>query len=152
VTEMGHGERLAAWVVRWPEDVPDLATLGVDPLHAAFDAGALGKLLSDARGQIKRVLTDQRLIAGVGNAYSDEALHAARLSPFKPGSNLTPEEVERLHDALVEVLRDAVAGSNPVVRSSAVSRDIVHRCPGTSFTISPAAGSCGSTAEETRRR
>jgi formamidopyrimidine-DNA glycosylase len=111
VTEMGHEKRLAAWVVRSPEDVPDLATLGIDPLDAAFDAGALGRLLSDQRGQIKRVLTDQRLIAGVGNAYSDEALHAARLSPFKSAANLTPPEVERLHDVLVEVLRDAVARS-----------------------------------------
>ena len=111
VTEMGHEKRLAAWVVRQPGDVPDLATLGVDPLDAGFDAGAFGRLLSDQRGQIKRVLTDQRLIAGVGNAYSDEALHAARLSPFKPAANLTSDEVEQLHDALVEVLRDAVVRS-----------------------------------------
>jgi formamidopyrimidine-DNA glycosylase len=69
---------------------------------------ALAGLLAGNGATIKTVLTSQRLIAGVGNAYSDEALHAARLSPYKKSSNLTADEVVRLHAALVEVLTDAL--------------------------------------------
>lgn len=114
VTEAGTEKRLAAWVVRHPEAVEGLARLGLDPLEESFDVGALEALLSAYRGQLKTVLTDQSVIAGVGNAYSDEALHVARLSPFKPAGKLAPEEVARLHDALVGVLREAVDRSDGV--------------------------------------
>lgn len=112
VTEAGTEKRLAAWVVRDPHDVEQVATLGPDPLDESFDAATLGRVLAAAgRSQVKGVLTDQRLIAGVGNAYSDEALHAAKLSPFRPASALTADEVARLHGALLGVLRDAVERS-----------------------------------------
>ena len=111
VTEMGTDKRLAVWVVRDPMDIEHVATLGPDPLDPAFDAKALGALLEGSTAQIKKALTDQRLIAGVGNAYSDEALHLAKLSPFKTAGKLSPEEVERLHAAVVEVLTDAVVRS-----------------------------------------
>jgi formamidopyrimidine-DNA glycosylase len=111
VTEMGTEKRLAVWVVRDPADIEHVATLGPDPLDPSFDAAALGKLLEGSTAQIKKALTDQRLVAGVGNAYSDEALHVAKLSPFKPAGKLTAEEVERLHAAVQQVLRDAVERS-----------------------------------------
>jgi len=112
VTEASTDKRVAAWVTHDPEDIEHVHTLGVDPLDAAFTTGRLQELLADAGGtQVKGALTDQRLIAGVGNAYSDEALHVARLSPFKKADKLTPDEVERLHDAVVGVLQDAVARS-----------------------------------------
>jgi formamidopyrimidine-DNA glycosylase len=111
VTEMGTEKRLAVWVVRDPMDIDHVATLGPDPLDPGFDAVALGRLLQGSTAQIKGALTDQRLIAGVGNAYSDEALHVAKLSPFKTAGKLTAEEVERLHAALVKVLSDAVERS-----------------------------------------
>jgi formamidopyrimidine-DNA glycosylase len=111
VTEAGTEKRLALWVVRAPQDVEPLARLGPDPLDPAFDRAALAAILSGRKAQIKGVLTDQEAIAGVGNAYSDEALHVARLSPFKTASTLTAEEVDRLHDALVGVLSDAVGRS-----------------------------------------
>ena len=111
VTEAGTEKRLAAWVVRAPDEVDGLARLGPDPLDPAFDAAALAAVLDGRRSQIKGVLTDQSAIAGVGNAYSDEALHVAKLSPFRPASALTPDEVERLHAALVGVLREAVERS-----------------------------------------
>jgi formamidopyrimidine-DNA glycosylase len=111
VTEAGTEKRLAAWVVNDPEDIENVNTLGPDPLDPSFDAAALGALLGGASGHIKHALTDQRLIAGVGNAYSDEALHIAKLSPFKPAAKLSADEVTRLHDALVSVLRDAVERS-----------------------------------------
>ena len=68
----------------------------------------LASLLAGRSGNIKTVLTDQSVLAGVGNAYSDEALHAAKLSPFKPAGKLTPEEVAHLHQGLISVLSDAV--------------------------------------------
>jgi DNA-formamidopyrimidine glycosylase len=111
VTEMGTEKRLAAWVVRDPLDIDHVATLGPDPLDPAFDPAALGALLAGSTSQIKKALTDQRLIAGVGNAYSDDALHLAKLSPFKTAGKLSEEEVARLHAALVQVLTDAVERS-----------------------------------------
>jgi formamidopyrimidine-DNA glycosylase len=112
VTEAGTEKRVAAWIVTDPEQVEHVHTLGVDPLAAAFTAERLGELLTQAGGtQLKGALTDQRLIAGVGNAYSDEALHVARLSPFKKADKLTAEETGRLHGAITAVLTDAVERS-----------------------------------------
>lgn len=112
VTEAGTEKRVAAWVVHTPDDVEHVATLGIDVLSDAFTVDVLADLLTAAgRSQVKGVLTDQRLLAGVGNAYSDEALHVARLSPFRPASSLSRDEVSALHAALVGVLRDAVERS-----------------------------------------
>ena len=108
VTEQGTEKRLAVWVVHSPSEVEGVARLGTDPLDPSFDAGALGKLLNGQPGNLKTVLTDQSIIAGVGNAYSDEALHAAKMSPYKPAGKLTDAEVAVLYVALVGVLRDAV--------------------------------------------
>ena len=111
VTEQGTEKRLAIWVVRSLEDVEGIAGLGPDPLAAGFGPEELAKVLAGQTGNLKRVLTDQSLLAGVGNAYSDEALHVAKLSPFKTAGKLTPEEVARLYAALVGVLRDAAERS-----------------------------------------
>ncbi|HEX6394104.1 MAG TPA: DNA-formamidopyrimidine glycosylase family protein [Acidimicrobiales bacterium] len=108
VTEQGTEKRLAVWVVRSPTEVEGVARLGPDPLDPSFDTAALGKLLDGQPGNLKTVLTDQSIIAGVGNAYSDEALHAAKMSPYKPAGKLTDAEVAVLYAALVGVLRDAV--------------------------------------------
>ena len=107
LTEAGTQKRLAVYLVRDPMDVPGVASLGPDPLDASFTAETLGGLLSGRRTQIKGVLRDQRIIAGIGNAYSDEVLHAARMSPFKVASSLTPEQVTVLYDAIVTTLADA---------------------------------------------
>jgi formamidopyrimidine-DNA glycosylase len=99
--------------VRDPMEVPHVATLGPEALD--LDAAGLGERLSAAgRSPIKAVLADQQVIAGVGNAYSDEVLHVARLSPFKPASTLTGEELTTLHAALHEVLTDALGRSEGV--------------------------------------
>jgi formamidopyrimidine-DNA glycosylase len=111
VTEQGTEKRLAVWVVRALDDIEGVARLGPDPLEPGFDAAALGAALAGQAGNLKRVLTDQSILAGVGNAYSDEALHMARMSPFKPAGRLTGAEVERLHDALIGVLREAAERS-----------------------------------------
>jgi formamidopyrimidine-DNA glycosylase len=114
ITEQGTEKRLALWLVHDPSEVEGVARLGPDPLGDGFSVEVLGSLLRASSGHIKGVLTDQSVIAGVGNAYSDEALHAAHLSPYKSAAKLTDEETARLHTALVGVLRDAVARSTGV--------------------------------------
>jgi formamidopyrimidine-DNA glycosylase len=110
VTEAGTQKRLAVHVVRDPGDVPAVARLGPDPLSPQFDAAALHAILAAAgRAQVKGVLRDQSRIAGIGNAYSDEILHAARLSPFAPAGALGPEAEQRLYAALRDTLDRAVA-------------------------------------------
>ena len=107
LTEAGTQKRLAVYLVRDPMDVPGIASLGPDPLDPSFTAETLAGLLAGRRMQVKGVLRDQHIIAGIGNAYSDEVLHAARMSPFKMASSLTPDQVAALYDAIVSTLTDA---------------------------------------------
>jgi formamidopyrimidine-DNA glycosylase len=109
LTEAGTQKRLAVYLVRDPVDVPGIARLGPDAL--TIDRADLATLLAGQRGQLKGVLVDQGVLAGVGNAYSDEILHTARLSPFKSAAKLTDDELTRLHDALIATLHDAVERS-----------------------------------------
>lgn len=109
LTEAGTKKGLAVYLTTDVSTVPGVARLGIDPLSPDFTEEVLAGLLSGVRGQVKGVLTDQSLIAGLGNAYSDEVLWEVRLSPFKPAGNLTPEDVRRLHVAVVDTLRAAVA-------------------------------------------
>ncbi len=110
LTEAGTQRKLAVHVVPDPRDIAMVATLGPDPLSPDFDEDALRAVLTKAgRSQLKGVLKDQRIIAGIGNAYSDEILHAARLSPFKPSSSLTPDELTTLHQAVKDELGGAIA-------------------------------------------
>jgi formamidopyrimidine-DNA glycosylase len=113
-TEQGHEKRLSVHVVRDPADVEQIRTLGVDALSADFTVQRLGEILAAAgRSQVKGVLTDQAVIAGIGNAYSDEALHLARLSPFAPSAPIAADaaHVEALHGAIVSALSDALERS-----------------------------------------
>ncbi|MFI9297182.1 Fpg/Nei family DNA glycosylase [Streptomyces gardneri] len=112
LTEAGTTKRLAVHLVHDPGDVPGVARLGPDPLGEEFGPEAFADLLAGERRQIKGALRDQRLIAGIGNAYSDEILHAARMSPFKPTQNLTPEETTALWTAMRTTLREAVERSH----------------------------------------
>ena len=111
LTEAGTQKRLAVYLVRDPADVPGVATLGPEPLADDFTVDALAAILAGRRTQIKGVLRDQHIIAGIGNAYSDEVLHAAKMSPFKLASSFTPEEVAALHEAIVTTLTEAVKRS-----------------------------------------
>ncbi|MBE3008285.1 Fpg/Nei family DNA glycosylase [Microbispora sp. NEAU-D428] len=108
LTEAGTQKRLAVYVVRDPEDVPGIAGLGPDPLAEDFTPDLLKTIVGGSRAQIKGLLRDQKVIAGIGNAYSDEVLHVARMSPFKIAGTLTDGQVADLHDAIVSTLRDAV--------------------------------------------
>ncbi|PBC59746.1 endonuclease VIII [Streptomyces sp. Tue6028] len=112
LTEAGTQKRLAVYVVDDPATIPGVARLGPDPLADDFDAARLAALLSGERRRLKGALRDQSVIAGVGNAYSDEILHAAKMSPFKLASSLTPEETGRLYEALRSTLTEAVERSH----------------------------------------
>ncbi|PPI36382.1 MULTISPECIES: DNA-formamidopyrimidine glycosylase family protein [unclassified Rathayibacter] len=109
VTEAGTKKSLALSIVADPLDVPGVARLGPDPLDPEFTEEILGAILATAgRAQVKGVLRDQSRIAGIGNAYSDEILHVARMSPFKPAA-LTADELGRLYAALRYTLEEALA-------------------------------------------
>src|ERR1700753_348356 len=107
LTEQRTHKRLAVSLVRDPAEVPGVATLGPDPLADDFTADTLAGLLAGRRTQVKGVLRDQHIIAGIGNAYSDEVLHAAKMSPYKLASSLTPADVTELYEAIQATLRDA---------------------------------------------
>lgn len=109
LTEQGTQKRLAVYLVRDPREVPGIARLGPDALDVDLDT--FGALLGANRGQIKGVLTDQTVLAGIGNAYSDEILHTAGMSPFKVASKLGDADIAALYGAMRTVLSDAVARS-----------------------------------------
>jgi len=109
LTEAGTSKRLAAYLVTDPAQVPGVARLGPDPL--AVDQATFAARLRSRNGQVKGVLTSQEVLAGVGNAYSDEILHAARISPFALTGRLTEPQLSALYEATRRVLTDAVSRS-----------------------------------------
>jgi formamidopyrimidine-DNA glycosylase len=111
LTEAGTKKSLAVYVVRDPQDVPGIARLGPDPLDASFTRDAFAALLAGRRMQIKGLLRDQNLIAGIGNAYSDEILHVAKMSPYASAGNLDDDAIDRLYTAMQDTLREAIAES-----------------------------------------
>ena len=112
LTEAGTKKSLAVYVVNDPQDVPGIARLGPDPLEPTFTRNTLAGLIDGRRTQIKGVLRDQSILAGVGNAYSDEILHDARMSPYALAASLTPEDIDRLYAAMTETLAEAVAAAS----------------------------------------
>jgi len=111
LTEAGTKKSLAVYVVRDPQEVPGIARLGPDPLDPSFTREVLAGLLEGRRTQIKGLLRDQGVIAGIGNAYSDEILHAARMSPYAVAAALDDDEIDRLFAAVHETLSDAVGAA-----------------------------------------
>lgn len=114
LTEAGTTKRLAVHLVHDIAEVPAIARLGPDPLSAEFDRAAFAALLAGERRQLKGALRDQGLIAGIGNAYSDEILHAAKMSPFQLVHRLDEDEITALYEALRTTLGDAVERARPI--------------------------------------
>jgi formamidopyrimidine-DNA glycosylase len=106
LTEAGTQKRLAVYLVPDPQQVPGIARLGPDALALSRDE--FGELLTGRGERIKTLLVEQTVLAGVGNAYSDEILHVAKLSPYASAARLGPEQVDALYAALRSVLTDAV--------------------------------------------
>ena len=118
ITEAGTKKGLAIYVVRDPQEVAGIARLGPDPLSDDFTIEVLAEILQrEGRKQVKGVMRMQSIIAGIGNAYSDEILHAARMSPFKPANSLEPDDLQTLYDAIRSTLGDAVERSSGLAAS-----------------------------------
>ena len=144
LTEAGTKKSLAVYLVRDPGEVPGIARLGPE----TFDVGpaTFAALVAGHRGQIKGLLRDQSVIAGIGNAYSDEILHAAHLSPFANASKLKPEEVERLYQAMRGVLESAI--DNAAGRPAAELKDSKRRALRVHARAGELCPVCGDTVRE----
>jgi formamidopyrimidine-DNA glycosylase len=112
LTEAGTRKRLAVHVVEDPADVPQIASLGVEPLSDEFTEDRLAELLASRNQQVKGLLRDQGTIAGIGNAYSDEILLAARMSPFAMTKSFDADRTRVLWEAIREVLTGAVGSAS----------------------------------------
>ena|SRR5215217_1524603 len=109
LTEAGTKKGLAVWIVTDPQQIPSVARLGPDAL--SVDSSLLAELFAGRNVRLKTALTDQSLLAGIGNAYSDEIMHAAKLSPYSPVGRLSEEELNHLAKAIHSILTDAVQRS-----------------------------------------
>ncbi len=99
-------------------EVPELARLGIDPVADPFTRRELRELVRPRSRQLKALLLDQHLIAGIGNIYADEILHAARLRPDRTSDTLNPPAEARLHTAIVEVLAAAIDAGGSSLRDA----------------------------------
>jgi len=106
--ENGHVKRAKVHLVFDPREVDWIASAGPEPLSDAFTLEYLQDAFAGRRQQLKKVLTDQRTIAGIGSAYSDEVCFAAKLSPIRYVSTLDAEEVARLYEAIRSILPEAI--------------------------------------------
>ncbi|MCB5294891.1 Fpg/Nei family DNA glycosylase [Arthrobacter sp. SO3] len=146
LTEAGTKKSLAVYVVRDPHDVPGVAALGPDPFSPGFDVDALAEILAASSQQIKGVLRSQSVIAGIGNAYSDEILHAAGMSPFALAKSLDRDAVrglyEAIHSILGTALRDAAGKAPAELKDTKRSHMRVHGRTGEACPV------CGDTVRE----
>jgi formamidopyrimidine-DNA glycosylase len=109
LTEAGTKKGLAVWIVRDPTEVPGIAALGPDALAVTRDE--LAEVFAGRTERLKNALTTQKVLAGVGNAYSDEILHLAKLSPFATAGKLTDDQLDRLYESMRAILTAAVERS-----------------------------------------
>lgn len=144
LTEAGTKKSLAVYLVRDPDEVPGVARLGPEAFDV--DPETFAALVAGHRGQIKGLLRDQSVIAGIGNAYSDEILHAAHLSPFANAAKLKPEEVERLYQAMHAVLESAI--DNAAGRPAAELKDSKRRALRVHARTGEPCPVCGDTVRE----
>ncbi|WP_066299776.1 Fpg/Nei family DNA glycosylase [Arthrobacter luteolus] len=144
LTEAGTKKSLAVYLVRDLADVPGIARLGPEAFDVDYETFA--DLVASHRAQIKGLLRDQSVIAGIGNAYSDEILHAAHLSPFANAAKLKPEEVQRLYQAMRAVLESAI--ENAAGRPAAELKDSKRRALRVHARTGELCPVCGDTVRE----
>jgi formamidopyrimidine-DNA glycosylase len=121
MTETGSKRRAGAWLLPPALAEAELAHVGPEPLDRSFTVEALRATLA-APHRLHAYLRDQRAIAGIGRAYANEILHAARLSPYATTNGLSDEEVERLHAAITGVLGEAVERLLPASRDGLAAK------------------------------
>jgi formamidopyrimidine-DNA glycosylase len=114
--EMVFTDRRRLGIIRLTDNIADLEKkLGPEPLESVFTPAVLAKRLQGRKAPIKAVLLDQKVIAGVGNMYADEALFASKIHPLRETGKLNKREIGRLYDAIVSVLKEAVANKGASV-------------------------------------
>jgi len=148
LTDAGSWVSLALSVVDHPDEVTGIAKLGRDPADESFTPADLDSVVRGRRKQLKAVLQEQESLAGIGNAYSDEILHRARLSPTAHAASLTDGERARLYTAIVETIRGAIAAQHgvPIDRLKA-AKTAAMRVHGKGGTACPV---CGDTVLDVR--
>lgn len=148
LTDAGQWKALTIHIVPRIDDVPAVAKLGLDPMGEEFDVARFAAILAGRKKQIKALLQDQSAFAGIGNAYSDEILHAAKISPLTHAASLSGDDVARLSDAtrrvLVEATRARVGIAPPELRAAKHAALRVHRKTGSACPV------CGDTIREFR--
>jgi len=122
MSEPGKKRRAGAWLLEPQTVEAELAHLGPEPLDPGFTVEALHTTLAEHPHQLHAFLRDQRAIAGIGRAYANEILHAARLSPYARGATLSDEQLERLHEAITGLLGDAVERLVPLSQSGLATK------------------------------
>lgn len=109
MTDAGSWVSLGLFVVADPYEVPAIAKLGPDPARSTFTRADFDAALGGRRKQVKAILQEQESIAGIGNAYSDEILHRAQVSPVAHAAALDDAATTRLYEATIGTVRDAIA-------------------------------------------
>ena len=109
-TDAGNWVSLGCWVVDDPAEVPAVAKLGPDPGDPGFTRADFDRAVVGRRKQVKAVLQEQESLAGIGNAYSDEILHLAKISPVVHAAALSDSELDRLFEATVGTVTSAIEG------------------------------------------
>jgi formamidopyrimidine-DNA glycosylase len=105
-------------------EMPELAKMGIDPITDGMSRAQLTAIVRSRRRQLKALLLDQHVVAGVGNIYCDESLHLAKLRPDRVSDTLSTREIGRLHQAVLEVLRAAIdAGGSTLADTQYVDID-----------------------------
>ncbi len=122
MSEAGSKRRAGAWLLSPEALEAELGHLGPEPLDPSFDAAALRRQLEAHPHRLHAFLRDQRAIAGIGRAYANEILHAARLSPYAMSTQLDDEELQRLHDAIVGELGEATERLVPLSASGLATK------------------------------
>ncbi|MGZ8803949.1 MAG: DNA-formamidopyrimidine glycosylase family protein [Microbacterium sp.] len=148
LTDAGQWKTLTIHIVAAADDVPAVAKLGLDPMAEDFDVARFATTLANRKKQIKALLQDQSAFAGIGNAYSDEILHAAKISPLTHAASLPADDVARLFDATRRVLAEAAqarVGIDPSeLRAAKHAALRVHRKTGSACPV------CGDEVREFR--
>ncbi|MEA3238267.1 MAG: DNA-formamidopyrimidine glycosylase family protein [Candidatus Bipolaricaulota bacterium] len=122
--ENGTIKLVKVYIVTDPSKVSGIANAGVEPLSRAFTVQVLAEMARGRRCHVKKLLTDQRAIAGIGSAYADEILFAAGISPVRYVSTLSDDDLERLHEAIGHVLSKAMGEIRKRIGKSLFTDDI----------------------------
>lgn len=145
--EPGTPQIAGVWLYNNLAEAEPLKKLGPEPFWPDFTLEFFSQALGKKRRMVKKILTDQSIVAGIGNAYADEILFWARLSPFRYAHTLTEEELMRLWKAIPETLRWAIAQIKGRVGENLFDKEIrdflfVHGRAGAPCRV------CGSPVEE----